>query len=104
MRSTTSKKQAPGNLAIDFGELDIPIKRPLWKEALRPGGPTQFGTYEYLEGAAGSRRLEAICNGILARKSLTVVDLETTGLDPHSDKIVLVSFTTNGVTSFVFNP
>lgn len=68
-------------------------------------GKTNLGNYQYLEGSLGSKILKDICNKELQKGvPFTVFDLETTGLDPYTSKIVLFAFTFDGKFAYVFNP
>lgn len=67
-------------------------------------GDCPLGAYHYLSPPDGATILEYICNEILGRGDLVAWDLETSGLNPYIDEILLVSFTTNGSLSYVFSP
>lgn len=67
-------------------------------------GITSLGNYEYLRGRTGSIKLKEVCKRIIDTGSVVVMDLETNGKDPLMSDILLVSFSYNGSTAYVFNP
>ena len=71
---------------------------------IRPHGTCVAGVYTYLEGAAGSRELAAICQMLLESKLPVCCDIETTGLSPLESDILLVAFTYDGRRAYVFHP
>lgn len=64
-------------------------------------GITRLGSYTWLE--AGDP-LDLICGRMLQVGGMVSFDLETTGLNPWVEDILLVAFTQDGVNSYVFDP
>lgn len=66
-------------------------------------GLCDAGSYEYLTGGPGQKRLDALCKYLRIEKPVIVVDLETSGLNPILDDIFLTAFTFNGAHAFVID-
>ena len=77
-------------------------KKPEEEELYRCG-MTALGPYYLLRGPIGSRKLGEICNSI-PKDNMVTFDIETTGVKALWDNILLVSFTYNGNSAYVFNP
>ena len=68
------------------------------------GGLSELGSWEYLDGFYGQARLDRLVKRAIEENLPIAFDLETTGLDPFFNDILLVSFTLDGVNGFVFSP
>jgi len=70
---------------------------------MKPFGACRFGSYSFLTGPPGQRRLEDVCDYLEKTGSHIVLDLETTGLNAILDDILLIAFTFDGLHAYVLD-